>query len=43
VKPGELLSGAVAQPAFKVFWGAARSDTFALPESMLAVRSLKTR
>jgi glutamate synthase domain-containing protein 2 len=43
VKPGELLDGTAAQPAFKVFWQAARSDTFAPTTSPLAVQSMKTR
>ena len=40
--PGELLAGPVPDhPAFKVFWADARSDSFASPPRVLAMRSSK--
>jgi glutamate synthase domain-containing protein 2 len=44
LKPGELLSGGVpSHPVYQVFWASARSDSFAAPETLLSVRSSKTR
>ncbi len=42
-KPGELISGKVEHPAFKVFWDVARADTFAAPESVLTIYGTKAR
>jgi glutamate synthase domain-containing protein 2 len=41
--PGELLSGTPESPVFKVFWAAARSDSFAAPEHLLSLRGSKLR
>jgi len=43
MKPGELLSGVPDHPVYQVFWAASRSDSFAAAETMLTVRSLKSR
>ena len=43
VRPGELLNGLPDQPAFEVFWTAAKADSFSPPETVLAVKSMKTR
>ncbi len=44
MKPGELLAGVVPDhPVYQVFWASSRSDSFDAPESMLAVRSSKSR
>jgi glutamate synthase domain-containing protein 2 len=40
-KPGELLSGTPESPVFKVFWEAARSDSFAAPTHLLSLRGSK--
>ncbi len=40
-KPGELLSGTPESPVFKVFWEAARSDSFAAPAHLLSLRGSK--
>jgi len=40
-KPGELRDGTPEHPVFKVFWDAARSDTFAAPPHMLSLRGSK--
>ncbi len=42
LKPGELLAGGVETiPAFKVFWGEARSDSFSPPRAVSALRTSK--
>ena len=41
VKPGELLSAVIEQPAFKVFWEVSRADTFAAPPNVLSMRGAK--
>jgi glutamate synthase domain-containing protein 2 len=41
-KPGELLSSVPDLPAFKVFWEAARADTFAEPPNVLSMRKSKS-
>ena len=43
VRPGDLLNGVYRQPVFKRFWAAARHDSFAPAESVLVMRSYKTR
>ena len=43
VKPGELLSGASDHAVFKVFWNAARPDTFAPPRTVLELQHTKSR
>jgi glutamate synthase domain-containing protein 2 len=43
VKPGELLSGASDHAVFKVFWDAARPDTFAPPRTVLELQHTKMR
>ncbi|MGA9334245.1 MAG: FMN-binding glutamate synthase family protein [Rudaea sp.] len=43
VKPGELIDGLPDQPVFKVFWDAARSDSFAPPNYVLELHHTKTR
>ena len=43
LKPGELLTSAPEAPVFKVFWEAARSDTFNAPPNILSMRSGKAR
>ena len=40
-KPGELRDGTPEHPVFKVFWSAARSDTFAAPTHLLSLRGSK--
>jgi len=40
-RPGELLSGTPESPVFKVFWEAARSDSFAAPAHLLSLRGSK--
>ncbi len=40
-KPGELRDGTPEHPVFKVFWDAARSDTFAAPPHVLSLRGSK--
>ncbi len=40
-KPGELRDGTPEHPVFKVFWNAARSDTFAAPPHVLSLRGSK--
>jgi glutamate synthase domain-containing protein 2 len=40
-RPGELLSGTPEHPVFKVFWQAARSDSFAAPPHLLSLRGSK--
>ncbi len=43
MNPGELLSGVPDHPVYQVFWAVSRSDSFAAPESMLSVRTSKSR
>jgi glutamate synthase domain-containing protein 2 len=43
VQPGELLGEVPDHPAFKVFWNNARTDSFAAPENILALRASKLR
>ena len=43
LKPGELLTSTPEAPVFKVFWEAARSDTFNAPPNILSMRSGKAR
>jgi glutamate synthase domain-containing protein 2 len=44
VKPGELLNGSMPDHAvFKVFWNAARADTFAAPLTVLEAQHTKSR
>jgi len=40
-KPRELLSGTPESAVFEVFWGAARSDSFAAPPHLLSLRGSK--
>ncbi|HWT14293.1 MAG TPA: FMN-binding glutamate synthase family protein [Patescibacteria group bacterium] len=40
-KPRELLSGTPESAVFQVFWGAARSDSFAAPPHLLSLRGSK--
>lgn len=41
LKPGELLNATPDSPVFKVFWEAARTDTFSAPPNILSMRSGK--
>jgi len=41
LKAGELLAATPESPVFKVFWDAARTDTFAAPPNILSMRSGK--
>ena len=43
LKPGELLASTPQSPVFKVFWDAARTDTFAAPPNILSMRSGKAQ
>ena len=43
LKPGELLTSTPDSPVFKVFWDAARTDTFAAPPNILSMRSGKAQ
>ena len=43
LKPGELLTSTPDSPVFKVFWDAARTDTFAAPPNVLSMRSGKAQ
>jgi glutamate synthase domain-containing protein 2 len=43
VKPGELIGGLPDHVVFKVFWEAARADTFAPPRTVLELHHTKTR
>lgn len=43
LRPGELLDGTPEQPAYKVFWEAARVDSFEAPPNILSMRTGKTR
>ncbi len=43
VKPGELIGGLPDHAVFKVFWHAARTDSFAPPEYVLEKHHTKTR
>lgn len=43
LKPGELLGGVPDHPVYQVFWASSRSDSFAAPETLLAVRSSRSR
>ncbi|MBK8960989.1 MAG: FMN-binding glutamate synthase family protein [Proteobacteria bacterium] len=43
LKPGELLNSTPDSPVFKVFWEAARTDTFAAPPNILSMRSGKAQ
>ena len=43
LKPGELLSSVPDHPVYKVFWEASRSDSFAAPETILTLRSSRSR
>ena len=43
VKPGELLSELPAHAVFKVFWDAARADSFAPPRTVLELHHTRAR
>ena len=43
LKPGELLTSTPQSPVFKVFWEAARADTFTAPPNILSMRSGKAQ
>jgi glutamate synthase domain-containing protein 2 len=43
LQPGELLGAVPDHPAFQVFWKNARTDSFAAPENILALRASKLR
>ncbi len=43
LKPGELLASTPQSPVFKVFWEAARTDTFNAPPNILSMRSGKSQ
>ena len=43
VRPGELIDGMPNHAVFKVFWNAARADTFAAPHSVLELHHTKSR
>jgi glutamate synthase domain-containing protein 2 len=43
VKPGELLAGIPDHAVFKVFWSAARADSFAPPRTVLELHHTKSR
>ncbi len=43
LKPGELLNSTPDSPVFKVFWEAARTDTFSAPPNILSMRSGKAQ
>jgi glutamate synthase domain-containing protein 2 len=43
VKPGELLSTLPEHPVYKVFWNAARPDSFAPPSYVLELQHTKSR
>lgn len=43
LEPGELLTGTPEHAVFRQFWADARSDSFAAPERLLALRSSKSR
>ena len=43
VKPGELLAGLPEHPAYRVFWNASRSDSFAPPSNVLELQHTKLR
>jgi glutamate synthase domain-containing protein 2 len=43
VQPGELLAGAPSHAVFKVFWAAARADSFEAPATVLSMRTTKMR
>ncbi len=43
LKPGELLTSTPHSPVFKVFWAAARTDTFNAPPNILSMRSGKSQ
>ncbi|MBK6658401.1 MAG: FMN-binding glutamate synthase family protein [Proteobacteria bacterium] len=43
LKPGELLDSTPDSPVFKVFWEAARTDTFCAPPNILSMRSGKAQ
>ncbi|WP_226468166.1 FMN-binding glutamate synthase family protein [Luteimonas panaciterrae] len=42
LEPGELLKGIPEHAVFKEFWSVARSDSFAAPERVMAMRAAKT-
>jgi len=42
-RPGELLDGVPDHPVFKVFWSAARVDSFEAPATTLSQRGSKSR
>ena len=43
VKPGELFASVPNLPVYEVFWNAARADSFAPPDTLMAVRTSKSR
>ncbi len=43
LKPGELHSSVPDHPVYQVFWESSRSDSFAAPETILSMRTAKTR
>lgn len=43
LEPGELLSGTPEHAVFRQFWADARSDSFAPPDRLLALRTSKSR
>ena len=43
VKPGELVDGNSDHPVFQVFWASADPESFAPPQSALALRTTKMR
>ena len=43
VKPGELIGGLPDHAVFKVFWDAARTDSFAPPRTLLELHHTKSR
>ena len=43
VKPGELIGGLPDHAVFKVFWNAARADSFAPPRTVLELHHTKSR
>ena len=42
LEPGELLKGIPEHAVFKEFWSVARSDSFAAPERVMAMRAAKS-
>jgi len=43
VRPGELLTGHPDHAVFRIFWNAARADTFAPPRTVLELHHTKAR